>query len=63
MSASFHPWAECLGVDGEGACSIEWGFGQSDQARDQAKRHAEQFPGHSVRVVAERVDLYMADPS
>lgn len=62
MSATFEPWAECVGVDDQTPCHIEWSFGESRQARDQAKRHAEQFPGHRLRVVTEKVDLYLAKP-
>lgn len=62
MSATFEPWAECVGVDDTTPCHIEWSFGESSQTRDQAKRHAEQFPGHRLRVVTEKVDLYLAKP-
>jgi len=63
MSATFHPWAECVGVDDQTPCPIDWAFGESQQAREQAKRHAEQFPGHRLRVVVEKVDLYRAEAS
>jgi len=63
MSVSFQPWAECLGVDDETPCPAEWSFGQSPSARYAAKKHAEFNPGHRLRVVAEKVDLYRAEPS
>lgn len=61
LSGTFNPWAECVGVDDNTPCHIEWSFGESMQSRDQAKRHAEQFPGHRLRVVTEKVDLYVAE--
>jgi hypothetical protein len=63
MSGSFHPWAECVGLDDETPCPLRWQRDQSTATRTEAKRHAEQFPGHSVRVVAEKVDLYRAEAS
>lgn len=60
MSGSCHPWAECLGSD-DSQCW--WKSDQSPDTRSLAKAHAEQSPGHSVRVVAERVDLYRAEAS
>lgn len=63
MSGSFHPWAECVGLTDEDVCPLGWTRDSSPTTRDEAKRHAEQFPGHNVRVVAEKVDLYRADPS
>lgn len=58
MSASFHPWAECLGAD-DSQCW--WKCDQGPDTRGLAKAHAEQSPGHNVRVVAEKVDLYRAE--
>lgn len=63
MSGSFHPWAECVGVDDATPCPDLWTYASSPSARDKAKAHAEQFPGHRLRVVAERVDLYRAEAS
>lgn len=63
MSASFNPWAECIGVDDETPCPADWSFGQSPNARTAAKEHAVAYPGHRLRVVAEKVDLYRAEPS
>ena len=63
MSGSFHPWAECVGVDDETQCPLGWTRAQAPDTRDAAKRHAEQYPGHNVRVVAEKVDLYRAEAS
>lgn len=62
MSATFHPWAECVGVDDQTPCPRNWSFPESRRARDEAKGHAEQFPGHRLRVVVEKVDLYRAEP-
>lgn len=66
MSGSFHPWAECLGVGVEPTntpCLENWECDQSPTTRAEAKAHAEKWPGHSVRVVAEKVDLYRAEAS
>jgi hypothetical protein len=57
-SGSFHPWAECLGTD-DSQCW--WKSDQGPSTRGEAKAHAEEHPGHSVRVVAEKVDLYRAE--
>ncbi len=59
MSANFNPWAECLGPDDETPCP--WQRDQSPVTRAEAKQHAEQHPGHRLRVVTEKVDLYRAD--
>lgn len=61
MSGSFHPWAECLGVDDETPCPGKWEWGQGPESRGLAKQHAEAFPGHRLRVVVEKVDLYRAE--
>lgn len=61
MSASFNPWAECLGVDDETPCPDKWQRLESRTTRDFAKEHAVLNPGHRVRVVVEKVDLYRAD--
>lgn len=63
MSASFEPWAECVGTDDLTPCPQGWAFPESRKARAEARGHAEQFPGHRLRVVTEKVDLYQADPS
>lgn len=63
MSGSFHPWAECLGVDDETPCPDLWTHASSPAARAEAKAHAESNPGHRLRVTAEKVDLYRAEPS
>jgi hypothetical protein len=63
MSATFNPWAECVGVADDTPCPVEWSFGESQLARDEAKRHAEKYPGHRLRVVVEKVDLYRATES
>ena len=63
MSGSLHPWAECLGVADETPCPDEWSFGSSPSARYAAKKHAEFNPGHRLRVVAEKVDMYRAEAS
>jgi len=61
MSATFNPWAECLGPDDDTPCI--WAHVESRVARVRAKEHAVQFPGHRLRVVVEKVDLYRAGPS
>jgi len=63
MSGSFHPWAECLGVDDQTPCPELWTYSSHPSTRNEAKQHAESNPGHRLRVVAEKVDLYIADPS
>lgn len=59
MSATFNPWAECLGIEGS-AVACTWECNQGPDTRTLAKRHAEQHPGHRLRVVVEKVDLYQA---
>jgi hypothetical protein len=61
MSATFNPWAECLGVDDDTPCPENWGCDQGPDTRSRAKWHAEMRPGHRLRVVVEKVDLYRAD--
>lgn len=63
MSGSFHPWAECLGMDEDTPCEVAWEHQSSPNTRALAKAHAERCPGHRLRVVAEKVDLYRAEPS
>jgi len=63
MSATFNPWAECLGVDDETPCPDNWQALESRETRDRAKAHAAEFPGHRLRVVVEKVDLYRAEAS
>lgn len=63
VSGSFHPWAECVGATEDETCPVGWQRDQSPTTRNEAKRHAEQYPGHNVRVVAEKVDLYRAEAS
>jgi len=60
MSATFNPWAECLGVDDDTPCPDNWQHLESRTTRDRAKQHAEARPGHRLRVVTEKVDLYQA---
>jgi hypothetical protein len=62
MSATFNPWAECLGIEGSpDACT--WQHLESQMTRQRAKEHAESNPGHRLRVVVEKVDLYIAEES
>lgn len=63
MSAGFNPWAECIGVDDETPCPVNWQRDMGPDTRSMAKQHAERCPGHRLRVVVEKVDLYRAEPS
>lgn len=60
-SVQFQPWAECNGANEETPCPASWSVDSGPTTRELAKRHAELYPGHGVRVVTETVDLYRAE--
>lgn len=59
-NASYLPRAQCTWFESESKV-CQWNAPSGPSARDEAKAHAEQFPGHVVDVISETIDEYKAE--
>jgi len=59
FSGQTMPSAECFGVDESNPCGAGAEWPANNQTRDLAKKHAEENPGHRVRVTMESVHVYV----
>lgn len=56
----YAPSARCAGVVDGTPCPQRWTADSTSTGHHEAKRHAEQHPGHRVRVITEEHTIYLA---